>query len=144
MNFSRIVKYLLTVTAAGFLAYGVTAHAGDNKKPASKPDSAKTEAKAATKAEKKAAEPRTIQLEVTEDGYVPSPVTLQKDVPVVLLVTRKTDKTCATELVMKDYGINQDLPLNEEVAIKFTPAKSGTLKYGCAMGQMIAGSFVVE
>lgn len=140
MNFSRIVKYMLTVTAAGFLVYGVTAHAGDNKKPASKPASAKV----AAKAEKKAQDPRSIKIEVTEDGYVPSPVTLKKDEPVVLLVTRTTDKTCATELVMKDYGINQELPLNEEVAIKFTPAKSGTLKYGCAMGQMIAGSFVVE
>lgn len=132
MNLTRILKYVLTVTAAALLFHGLSAQAGEKKAPpAKKEQPAKT------------AE-RSIKLEVTEDGYVPSPIKLKKDEPVVLLVTRKTDKTCATELVMKDYNIKADLPLNQEVAIKFTPNKTGTLKYGCAMGQMIAGSFVVE
>lgn len=144
MNLFKLFKYMLTVTAAAFLAYGFAAHAAEPKKDApSKAAADKSAKKVDPKAAKKTAE-RTIKLEVTEDGFVPSPIKLKKDEPVVLMVTRKTDKTCATELVMKDYEINQDLPLNEEVAIKFTPAKSGTLKYGCAMGQMIAGSFVIE
>jgi plastocyanin domain-containing protein len=136
MKLAKILKYALTVTAAALLLHGAAANAADKKSPAK-------EAPAKEKAAPAKAE-RTIKLEVTEDGYVPSPIKLKKDEPVVLMVTRKTDKTCATELVMKDYNINRDLPLNQEVAIRFTPSKTGTLKYGCGMGQMIAGQFLIE
>ena len=36
------------------------------------------------------------------------------------------------------------LPLNERVLVRFTPDKSGELRYGCAMGQMISGVLTVE
>ncbi len=88
--------------------------------------------------------PRVIALSVTDKGYEPSPITLRKDEPVKLVVTRTTEHTCATDLVMKDYNINAPLPLNQPVEIAFTPSKSGTLTYGCAMGQMISGTFMVE
>ena len=88
--------------------------------------------------------PRVIPLSVTEKGYEPTPITLTKDEPVKLVVTRTTDHTCATDLVMKDYGINTPLPLNQPVEIAFTPTKTGTLTYGCAMGQMVSGTFMVE
>ena len=135
MRFDRIIKYVLAVTAAGLLLHAFNAHSAEKQAPAK----TKAEAKAAAKPAE-----RTIKLEVTEDGYVPSPVTLKKDEPVVLLITRRTDKTCATEVVMKEHNINQDLPLNKEVSVRFTPSKAGTLKYGCAMGQMISGNFLVE
>jgi plastocyanin domain-containing protein len=81
---------------------------------------------------------------VTEKGYEPTPITLNKDEPVKMVVTRTTEHTCANDLVMKDYGINTPLPLNQPVEIAFTPTKTGTLTYGCAMGQMISGTFMVE
>ena len=33
---------------------------------------------------------------------------------------------------------------NEAVTLRFTPSKSGELRYGCAMGKMISGVFVVQ
>lgn len=84
-----------------------------------------------------------IELTVTKDGFEPKEVRVKAGQPVTLAVTRKTDRTCATELVLKEYGINQKLPLNETVHIQFTPNQSGQLTYACAM-DMIKGTIVVE
>jgi plastocyanin domain-containing protein len=87
---------------------------------------------------------RTIELSVTDDGFVPTPVAVVANQPVTLKVTRKTDKTCATDIVIPDYGIEKKLPLNQTVAITFTPTKSGELVYGCSMDQMIRGVLTVQ
>jgi plastocyanin domain-containing protein len=91
-----------------------------------------------------AAGARRVELAVTDKGFEPSPVTVKAGEPLELLITRKTDKTCATEIVVKDYGIEKRLPLNEPVLVAFTPKAPGEIKYGCAMDQMIAGVLVVE
>ena len=91
-----------------------------------------------------AADARVIEMEVTEEGFVPSPVTVKQGEPVTLEITRKTAKTCATEIMIPDLDIEQELPLNETVSVTFTPQKTGELKYGCGMGQMIGGVIVVE
>ena len=60
-----------------------------------------------------------------------------------LVVTRKTDATCARELVIQDQGIRKELPLDNPVAIDFTPQKSGEIRYACGMG-MIGGVLLVQ
>ena len=84
-----------------------------------------------------------VEMKVTEDGFEPSQITVKKDVPVTLKVTRVTDSTCATELNVEDYGIHEKLPLNQTVRITFTPKKTGELTYACSMG-MITGKIFVE
>jgi plastocyanin domain-containing protein len=107
--------------------------------------SAKEPAKETTKgAPPTAAGTRRVELTVTDKGFEPSPVTVKAGEPLELVVTRKTDKTCATEIIVKDYGIDKKLPLNEPVVVAFTPKAKGQIKYGCAMDQMIAGVLVVE
>jgi len=91
-----------------------------------------------------AAGTRRVELAVTDKGFEPTPVTVKAGEPLELVVTRKTDKTCATEIVVKDYGIEKKLPLNEPVVVAFTPKQPGEIKYGCGMDQMIAGVLVVE
>ena len=88
--------------------------------------------------------PRSIQLKVTSKGFEPKNVTVEKGVPVELVVERQTDKTCAKHLVLPALDIKKELPLNEPVTVTFTPAKAGTLKYGCAMGQMMGGTITAE
>src|SRR5690242_3975586 len=61
------------------------------------------------------AAPQTISIEVTSDGFVPAAVTAKAGRPVKLVVTRKVERTCATEIVMKDLGVNQPLPLGKPV-----------------------------
>ncbi|HYG66709.1 MAG TPA: cupredoxin domain-containing protein [Anaeromyxobacteraceae bacterium] len=90
------------------------------------------------------AAPRTIQLAVTEDGFVPNELKVKKGEPLKLVVTRKTDATCANEIIVDGYGIEKKLPLNQPVAVEFTPNKTGQITFGCAMGRMIGGVISVE
>ncbi|MFZ5471600.1 MAG: cupredoxin domain-containing protein [Myxococcota bacterium] len=96
------------------------------------------------KAKPAAAAPRVVKITVTENGYEPSPITVKKGEPLKLVVTRKVERTCATELLIKDTDINVPLPLNTTVEIPYTPDKTGKIKYGCAMGMMISGVLLVE
>ena len=89
----------------------------------------------------KAAKP--IEISVTRDGFVPANIHVVKGEAVQLVVTRKVERTCATEIVIKDQGINQKLPLGQAVTINFTPKKSGSLRYACGM-DMISGVIVVD
>ncbi len=84
-----------------------------------------------------------VEISVTSDGWVPATIHVKQGQKVKLVVTRKTDKTCATEIVIKDAGINQKLPLNQPVVVEFTPKKAGTLRYACGM-DMIAGQLIVD
>jgi plastocyanin domain-containing protein len=74
-----------------------------------------------------------VRITVTKNGYEPWKVQARKGVPLTLVVTRTTDETCATELVLPEYGIDRKLPLGEPVTITFTPARTGELRYSCAM-----------
>jgi plastocyanin domain-containing protein len=84
-----------------------------------------------------------VTLYVTSKGFVPANVHVPAGRPVTLKVTRKTDKTCATELVMASHDINQPLPLDQTVAITFTPMEPGELRYACGM-DMISGTITVD
>ena len=79
---------------------------------------------------------QTLAVEVTDAGFVPADVQVKAGQPVRLVVTRKTPKGCANELVLEDLGIHQALPLDTPVTVEFTPTETGTLKYACAMGHM--------
>lgn len=87
---------------------------------------------------------RVIDLAVTEDGYVPNLLAVKQGEPVRLVVTRKTDDTCATDLLIDGTDIKVKLPLNKPVTVNWTPAKSGKVKYGCAMNMMVSGLLLVE
>lgn len=88
--------------------------------------------------------PRRIELKVTDEGFQPGNVTVKKGAPLVLAVTRTTDATCATELLIDGTDINTPLPLNKQVEIAWTPTAPGSVKFGCAMDKMIGGVLLVE
>ena len=118
------------------------AHGGAAKAaPAEKAAAAPTAKPAAAPAGKSGV--RTVELTVTSKGFEPADVKVKAGQPVRLVVTRKTDKTCATEIVLDDLGINQPLPLNTPVTVEFTPSDSGTLRYACAMNH-ISGIVTVQ
>ncbi|WP_342374469.1 cupredoxin domain-containing protein [Myxococcus stipitatus] len=106
-------------------------------------------AKSAASEQKPASAPVTkngvqlVDLTVTSKGFEPANVKVKAGKPVRLLITRKTEKTCATELVMADLGIHQPLPLDTPVTVEFTPSESGTLRYSCAMDH-ISGRVTVQ
>jgi plastocyanin domain-containing protein len=86
---------------------------------------------------------RKVEMRVTEKGFEPSRIEVKKGEPLHLVVTRKTDATCAKELVIKDQNLRKELPLDKAVAFDFTPNKAGEMTYACGMG-MITGVLVVQ
>lgn len=85
---------------------------------------------------------QTASVTITDKGFEPASLKLKAGVPAKVSFTRKTDETCAKEVVLKDYGINQKLPLNETVIVEFTPRK-GEFAFGCGMN-MLKGKLIVE
>jgi len=84
-----------------------------------------------------------VKITVTKNGFEPWRIEARAGVPLTLVVTRTTDETCATELVLPEHGIDRKLPLGEPVTITFTPARAGELRYACAMN-MFQGTIVVR
>lgn len=87
-----------------------------------------------------------IAIEVTEAGYVPKQVDVPRGKPVVLVVTRKSDKTCATDMHFRlpdGSRIAKQLPLGTAVEIPLRIETPGTITYACGM-DMIHGTIVVR
>ncbi|MDO8678615.1 MAG: efflux RND transporter periplasmic adaptor subunit [Acidobacteriota bacterium] len=80
---------------------------------------------------------------VTDASFDPQRITLKSGVPARVTFTRTSDKTCATSVVFPSLNIRRDLPLNQPVAIEFTPDKSGEIAFACGMN-MLRGSVVVQ
>ena len=78
---------------------------------------------------------------MTEKGFEPREIKVPHGRPVSLVITRKTDKTCATDVAVA--GQVKDLPLDKPVEIKLSFAKAGTVTYACSMN-MIKGTIVVQ
>lgn len=139
MNVDKLLKILASVALAAVIGFAAVSQAGTEAKPqATKPDPK------AEKAEAKKASPRQVEIKVTDKGYEPTPITVKKGEPLRLRITRTTEETCAKDIILPDYGIEKELPMNKPVDVEFTPTKGGKLKYGCSMGMMIAGVLIVE
>lgn len=91
----------------------------------------------------RASGPQTIRIEVTDRGFVPAEVKVRAGAPVTLLVTRKTDATCAKEFTIPDLGVRQALPLDQQVEIDLAPHAHGDLRYVCGM-DMVSGTIKVQ
>ena len=87
--------------------------------------------------------PSEIQVTVTDNGFEPKNVVIKKGQEAVLVMTRKSQNTCATEAVFTETGKKYDLPLNQPVRIDLTGASPGTLHYACGM-DMEHGTVVIE
>jgi len=81
-----------------------------------------------------------VQVRVTPAGLEPAEVHVPAHRPLTLVVTRTTEQTCATELVVEGAQPERALlPLDRPVTFTLAAREPGVLRYGCAMGQMIGG-----
>ena len=93
--------------------------------------------------QKKAAENvQTAKITINAQGFQPNNLTLKPDVPAQITFLRTVNETCATSVVIPDYKIKQDLPLNKPVVVEFTP-KKGAFGFACGMN-MYQGKVVVQ
>ena len=83
------------------------------------------------------------QLAVTDTGFTPGTLTVPAGKPVTLVVTRKTDATCAKEIVFPAQGIHKELPLNQAVEIALPASPKGEIAYHCGM-DMVGGKVVAQ
>ncbi len=103
-------------------------------------------AKPAPTEAKKSTDPNRFDITVTEKGFEPEDTTVPAGKEVKLVFERKTDKTCAKQVILTmDDGktIQKELPLNTPVEIAATFPKVGKLNYACDM-DMIKGHIVVQ
>jgi plastocyanin domain-containing protein len=94
-------------------------------------------------AAKGASDQAPLKVTVTDKGFEPSRLTVKAGTPVRLTFLRTAEKTCATEIVIKDHKVRRALPLNEPVTVEFTPAKTGDLTFTCG-ADMFKGTIVVQ
>jgi hypothetical protein len=85
-----------------------------------------------------------IKVVVNDQGFVPSKIQVKKGQDVTLVVTRETDLTCATEIVVAAKGIHQDLPLNQTVRVPLGKVDSDSLRFACGMDMIIAVSHAAQ
>ena len=87
-----------------------------------------------------------VAISVTTKGFEPDHITVQAGTPVTLAFTRKTDDTCAKQVVVElgtGEKVTRDLPLDRAVEIAATFPKGGELRYACAMN-MVTGVISVQ
>ena len=87
------------------------------------------------------AETYRVEVTVTEKGFEPGEIKVPHGRSVTLVITRKTDKTCATDVSIA--GQVKDLPLDKPVEIPLSFDKPGTVTFACSMN-MIKGTIVVQ
>jgi plastocyanin domain-containing protein len=87
--------------------------------------------------------PSEVQVAVTDNGFEPKNVTFKKGQATVLVITRKSNNTCATEAIFSETGKKYDLPLNTPVRIDLTGTSPGTIHYACGM-DMEHGTVTIE
>jgi RND family efflux transporter MFP subunit len=86
---------------------------------------------------------QTAKIVLNADGYSPGSIRLRKNVPARLSFVRTVEVTCGTEVVIPDFNIKRDLPLNQVVIVEFTPDRAGEFSFACGMN-MVRGKIVVK
>ena len=102
--------------------------------------------KAPATAPTQSADTARFDIKVTEKGFEPEDVSVPAGKPVTIVFERKTDQTCAKQVVLTmDDGqkIEKELPLNTPVEIATTFPKAGKLAYACGM-DMLKGTITVQ
>jgi plastocyanin domain-containing protein len=134
-------KNLMALAILALLLAGTVGAQADSSTTAPVSPTAVVKAKAPKKA--KAKKVQSIALSVTDEGFVPANIKVKKGESYNLVITRKTDQTCARQIVIPDYNVSQNLPLNVPVTIALVPKAAGEINYSCSMG-MIHGVLSVE
>lgn len=82
--------------------------------------------------------PRVVQMTISDDGVSPMAIPAKQGESLRIAITRTTNSTCITQVVVKDYGISQPVPLNKTVNVDITPKTTGKVRVSCGMGMNFA------
>jgi len=91
-----------------------------------------------------AAAARTIDINVTDDGYEPAKLELAAGETVRLAFHSETDSECAGSVESEDLGIEPTrLPKGQTTTIEIKAPRPGNYSFACSMG-MNTGTVVVK
>ncbi|OGE33686.1 hypothetical protein A3C59_00945 [Candidatus Daviesbacteria bacterium RIFCSPHIGHO2_02_FULL_36_13] len=76
-------------------------------------------------------------------GYSPEVISIPKGKTTKINFLRTDPTECLSEVVLGDFKIKKELPLNQKVTIEITPQKVGEFGYSCGMN-MYHGKIVVK
>ncbi len=76
-------------------------------------------------------------------GYEPSTIQLKKGQKTKITFLRTDPNSCLEEVVLSDFKIRKQLPLNKEVIVEVTPTKIGEFPFSCGMN-MFHGKLIVR
>lgn len=74
------------------------------------------------------------QVDITvSGGYSPEVISVPKNKTTTINFLRTDPTDCLSEVVLSDFKIRKELPINQKVSIEITPRKAGEYKFACGM-----------
>ncbi|OGN10759.1 MAG: hypothetical protein A3J46_01920 [Candidatus Yanofskybacteria bacterium RIFCSPHIGHO2_02_FULL_41_11] len=80
---------------------------------------------------------------IVDGGYSPEVISIQKGRTTKLNFIRKDPTACLEDLVLGDFKIRKNLPLNQKIVVELTPQRKGEFVYTCGMN-MYHGKIIVK
>ncbi len=84
---------------------------------------------------------QVLTMEQRGNGYVPNRFTVKKGIPVIWTINSTNPYSCASSLRVPSLGISRSLAPGMNI-IRFTPTKTGIIRFSCSMG-MYSGTIEV-
>ena len=84
-----------------------------------------------------------VEIAITREGFVPGSVAINRGEAADLVFTRRTEETCAKEIVVPSMNVRRALPLNESVTIHVPSSDAREIAFACGMN-MLRGTVVVR
>ena len=94
------------------------------------------------KKEKETAVEKEVDI-IVSGGYSPEVISIQKGKTTKINFIRKDSTDCLSEVVLPDFKIRKELPLNGKVTVEINPQKSGEFGFACGMN-MYHGKIIVK
>ena len=76
-------------------------------------------------------------------GYSPEVISIPKDKTTKINFIRTDPTDCLSEVILGDFKIKRELPLNQKVTVEITPIEKGEFKFTCGMN-MYHGKILVK
>jgi plastocyanin domain-containing protein len=80
---------------------------------------------------------------LVQGGYLPDRIEVVAGRPVQLNFMRRETNPCSEQVILPDFGIVQNLPIDQPTSIMFTPKSPGEYPFHCAMN-MLRGLLIVK
>lgn len=86
---------------------------------------------------------QTVEITLTDGGYKPQRIVIEKGIPVEVTVINEEARGCIQSFVIPELKVREVVPLGKSIKIRFTPQRSGKIGFTCSMG-MYYGEFLVQ